>query len=415
MTSETRSLLIFEDPRRMIIPNKKATRELTKLHNRRLVFTTIYNHKEISRAEIARVTDLTATTVSNAVTDLIADGLVEEEASVRSTKGKPPTLLRVNKDAHHMICLDLTRSAFQGAIINLRGEILDRMSIPIQGRTGQAALDVAYELVDALLPAVPDSILGVGVGAPGIIDPGQGIVHRAVNFGWYDLPLRDLLVERYKLSTYIANASHAAVLAEYMFGRRKNTSDLVVVKVGHEVGAGIILNGQLFLGHGFGAGEIGHVTVVENGERCSCGNFGCLETVCSSRAVVKRAQSIARDTPESLLNRFSKTPEELDIDAVLRAFEAGDVALQSLVADVGHCLGVAIANLVGVLSVPFVLIAGSIGAFGEPLLNVINQEVQNRSLARMVSQTRVELASLGPDIVLLGAAALLVHYDLEVL
>jgi predicted NBD/HSP70 family sugar kinase len=353
MTSETRSLLIFEDPRRMIIPNKKATRELTKLHNRRLVFTTnrrlvfttIYNHKEISRAEIARVTDLTATTVSNAVTDLIADGLVEEEASVRSTKGKPPTLLRVNKDAHHMICLDLTRSAFQGAIINLRGEILDRMSIPIQGRTGQAALDVAYELVDALLPAVPGSILGVGVGAPGIIDPGQGIVHRAVNFGWYDLPLRDLLVERYKLSTYIA--------------------DLVVVKVGHEVGAGIILIGQLFLGHGFGAGEIGHVTVVENGERCSCGNFGCLETVCSSRAVVKRAQSIARDTPESLLNRFSKTPEELDIDAVLRAFEAGDVALQSLVADVGHCLGVAIANLVGVLSVPFVLIAGSIGAFGE--------------------------------------------------
>jgi N-acetylglucosamine repressor len=415
MTSQTRSLLIFEDPRRMIIPNKKATRELTKLHNRRLVFTTIYNHKEISRAEIARVTDLTATTVSNVVAELITDGLVEEEASVPLTKGKPPTLLRVNKDAHYMICLDLTRSAFQGAVINLRGEILERLSIPIRRRTGEAALEVAYALVDALLPTAAGSILGIGVGAPGIIDPGNGIVHRAVNFGWYDLPLRGLLKERYELSTYIANASHAAVLAEYIFGRRKNTSDLVVVKVGHEVGAGIILNGQLFLGHGFGAGEIGHVKVVENGERCSCGNFGCLETVCSSRAVVKRAQAIAQDNPSSLLNRFALTPAELDIDCVLRASEADDVALQPLVADVGHFLGVAIANLVGVLSVPFVLIAGSVGDFGEPLLNVINQEVMNRSLARMVSQTRVELASLGPDIVLLGAAALLVHYDLEVL
>ncbi len=415
MTSKAHSLLIFEDPRRMIIPNKKATRELTKLHNRRLVFTTIYNHKKISRAEIARVTDLTATTVSTVVAELITDGLVVEEASVPLTKGKPPTLLKVNKDAHHMICLDLTRSAFQGAVINLRGEILERMSIPIQGRTGEAALGVAYALVDALLPTTDGSILGIGVGAPGIIDPGKGIVHRAVNFGWYDLPLRDLLKERYKLSTYIANASHAAVLAEYIFGRRKNTSDLVVVKVGHEVGAGIILNGQLFLGHGFGAGEIGHVRVVENGEPCRCGNFGCLETVCSSRAVVKRAQAIAQDNPSSLLNRFASTPAELDIDAVLRASEAGDVALQSIVADVGHYLGVAIANVVGVLSVPFVLIAGSVGDFGEPLLNVINQEVKNRSLARMVSQTRVELASLGPDIVLLGAAALLVHYDLEVL
>ncbi len=399
----------------MIIPNKKATRELTALHNRRLVFTTIYNQKQIHRAEIARVTDLTATTVSKVVAELVEDGLVEEGACLPSAKGKPPTLLTVNKNAHHMICLDLTRSAFHGAVINLRGEILDRMSIPIRGRTGEAALAVAYTLVDALLSTADNSILGIGVGAPGIVDPGQGTVHRSVNFGWFNLGLKDLLKERYELPTHIANASQAAVLAEYIFGRRKNSSDLVVLKVGHEVGAGIILNGQLFLGYGFGAGEIGHVRVVENGDRCKCGNLGCLETVCSSRAIVKRAQAIARDKPDSLLNRFVTTPEELEIGGVLRAFEAGDPDVHSLIAEVGLYLGVAIANLVGVLSVPYVLIAGSVGDFGQPLLDVINREVENRSLARMVSQTSVELASLGPDIVLLGAAALLVHYDLGVL
>jgi N-acetylglucosamine repressor len=399
----------------MIILNEKATRELAARHNRRLVFSTIYSCKQIHRAEIARLTDLTATTVSKVVADLIADGLVEEEASVPSARGKPPTLLRVRKDAYHMICLDLTRSAFEGAIINLRGEILERMNIPLQDRTGESALAVAYALVDALLSAATDPILGIGVGAPGVVDPEQGIVHRAVNFGWYDFPLRTLLREKYQLPVYIANASHVAVLAEYIFGQRKNQPDLVVVKVGHDVGAGIILNGQLFLGYAFGAGEIGHVRVVENGEPCMCGNAGCLETVCSSRAVVKRAGAIARQHPDSLLHRLAPAPGRLEMDTVLAAFKAGDPALQPLVAEVGHYLGVAIANLVGVLSVPYVLLAGSVAAFGQPLLDVIDQEVADRSLARTVSRTSVELASLGPDIVILGAAALLVHYDLGVL
>jgi N-acetylglucosamine repressor len=399
----------------MIIPNKKATRELTALHNRRLVFSTIYNCKQIHRAEIARSTDLTATTVSKVVAGLVADGLVEEEASAPSARGKPPTLLRVRKDAYHMICLDLTRSAFEGAIINLRGEILERMSIPLQDRTGESALALAYDLVDALLRAATDPVLGIGVGAPGVVDPEQGIVHRAVNFEWYDLPLSSLLKEKYRLPVYIANASHVAVLAEHIFGRRKNQPDLVVVKVGHDVGAGIILNGQLFLGHAFGAGEIGHVRIVEDGELCMCGNMGCLETVCSSRAVARRAKTIARHHPDSLLNRLAPAPGRLEMETVLAAFEAGDAALQPLVAEVGHYLGMAIANLVGVLSVPYVLLAGSVAAFGQPLLDVINQEVAERSLARTVSQTCVEQASLGPDIVILGAAALLVHYDLGVL
>lgn len=399
----------------MIISDKKATRYHTQYHNRRLVFTTIYRHAPISRAGIARLTDLTATTVSNVVSELVAEGLVVEQASVPSTHGKPPILLQVNTEAHRMICLDLASSVFQGAIANLRGEILHRMSIPLEGRTEEAALAVAYTLVDALLPAANSSVLGIGVGAPGIIDPESGLVHHAVNFGWNNLPLRALLMERYNRSTYVANASHAAVLAEYVFGHRKNYPDLVVIKVDHEVGAGIMLNGGLFLGYGFGAGEIGHVCVVEDGEICTCGNLGCVETVCSSRAILKRAHAIARNDPDSALHRFGGNSAELDMAAVIDAFEAGDAAVQVLVAEVGHYLGIAISHMVGTLSPPYVLITGSVAGFGRPLIDIINQEVRRRSLARVVSHTCVEPAGLGSDIVLLGAAALLVHYNIGVL
>jgi len=269
--------------------------------------------------------------------------------------------------------------------------------------------------VDALLAPAPDPILGIGVGAPGVIDPDNGIVHRSVNFGWSDLPLRDLLNERYHLPAYVANASHAAVLAEYVFGHRKNNSDLIVVKVDHEVGAGVILNGQLFLGHGFGAGEIGHVRAVENGELCTYGNLGCLETVCSSRAVIKQAQAIAREDPGSLLHRFAANPDEIDMDAVLAAYEAGDASLQPLVAGLGHYLGVALSHVVGVLSVPCILIAGSIADFGQPLIAIIDREVKSRSFVSVVSQTSVERTSFGSDTVLLSAAALLLNYNIGVL
>ena len=399
----------------MTISNKKATRTYTKNHNRRLVFTTIYRHEEISRAGIARLTDLTATTVSNVVAELVAEGLVEEEVAVPSTKGKPPVLLRVKKDERRMICLDLVSSAFQAAVVNLRGEILNRISVPFHGLTGEDALEAAYSLVEALLSSSSGSVLGIGVGAPGIIDPDDGFVHRAVNFGWQDLPLRNLFLERFRLPTYVANGSHAAALAEYVFGHRMNQPDLAVIKVDHEVGAGILLNGQLFLGHGFGAGEIGHVRVVEDGERCTCGNVGCLETVCSSRAIVKRARAIARDDPGSLLHRFAGEWPESGMPVVLRAYQAGDQRVSALVSEVGHYLGVAISYMVGILSLPYVLIAGSVADFGPPLFAVINKEIRSRSLASMVSQTVVERAGLGPDIVLLGAAALLVHYNIGVL
>ncbi|MGQ9786442.1 MAG: ROK family transcriptional regulator [Anaerolineae bacterium] len=395
-------------------PQRKATRELTKLHNRRLVFTTIYNARHVSRADIARLTDLTPTTVSNVVAELLERRLVIEDGMALLPRGKPPAMLQVNKDAYHMLCLDLAKASFQGALINLRGEILHQRSIHLRGRVGDAALAVAFELIDSLLPIASSPILGIAVGAPGIIDPDEGIVHRAVNFEWHNLPLRQMFQERYHVPVYIANASHAAVLAEYTFGRRRNVPDLVVVKVGYDVGAGIILNGEPFLGHRFGAGEIGHMVVVENGERCMCGNFGCLETVASSRAIVKRAQAIARDNPSSPLHKFAPKLEEMDIRAVLRAYEAGESALQPVVAEVGHYLGIAIANLVSVLSVPYVLIAGSVSNFGQPLLNAITEEVYTRSLARTVSQTTIETASLGAEIVLLGAAGLLLRYEMGV-
>jgi N-acetylglucosamine repressor len=285
------------------------------------------------------------------------------------------------------------------------------VSLPVNERHQEAALALVYELLDRLIQAATAPLLGIGIGTPGLMDSANGIVRNAVNLEWENLPLRDLLEQKYNLPTFIANDCHLAALAEYTFGEHKHLSNLVVLKVGRGIGAGIVLQGRLHYGDGAGAGEIGHVVVVKDGARCSCGNYGCLETVASSRAIVQQAQRIAQEKPDSALAHLAE-PGEINTDVVLQAFEAGDETVQGLVHEAGLYLGLAVANLVGVLNVRHILIAGSAARFGEALLRPIRETVPSSSLPILAGETNVEIASLGQDIVILGASALLLSSEL---
>jgi N-acetylglucosamine repressor len=396
----------------MMRPIRKATREQTRVHNSRLVLRTIYERLEISRADVARETRLTRTTVSDVVADLMAQGMVEEVGYGPSAGGKPPILLSVIPDSRHLIGIDLASDEFRGAVINLRGQIRQQIAVPLHDRDGEAALALVYEIVEGLCNATDSPLLGVGIGSPGLMDASNGIVRRSVNLDWHDLPLRDLLEERFDLPVYVANDSQVAALGEYTFGNRSGVENLVVIKVGHGVGAGIVLNGRLFHGETFGAGEIGHVTVVENGERCRCGNLGCLETVASVRALLGQAQTIADGDPNSLLHHFVAGPGEITMETICRALEAGDEQVRQIVRQVGQYLGIAAANIIGLLSAQRIVIAGSVACLGQALLDVVRQEMTRRSLAIVANEAEIVLSSIGSDIVILGASALVLNREL---
>ncbi|RME76573.1 MAG: ROK family transcriptional regulator [Chloroflexi bacterium] len=393
---------------------KKATREQTKTHNLTLVLKTIYDQGPISRADIARATGLTRTTVSGLVAEIIDEGLVEEVGVQTSTGGKPGTLLSVVDDSRHLIGIDLANSEFRGSILDLRGRVRQKISLPVQERNGSAALSLVYQLLDRLLPQASSPVLGIGIGTPGLIDARQGIIRTAVNLDWQNLPLRDLLMERYGLPVYVANDSQVAALGEYTFGRSTGTPNLVVVKIGRGIGAGIIINGRLFHGDGFGAGEIGHVRVVDNNIQCRCGHYGCLETVVSSRALLRQARQIAVQSPDSLLHPYAGAPEQINTEMVLEAFHQGDPHLQAVVRQMGHHLAVAVAHLVNALNIHHIVIAGSLARFGEALLEPIRTDIQHRAMALLAEQTRIELSVLDQDIVIQGAAALLLSQELGI-
>jgi N-acetylglucosamine repressor len=214
------------------------------------------------------------------------------------------------------------------------------------------------------------------------------------------------------LPVYVANDSQLAALAQYMFGDQQHDGNLVVIKTGHGIGAGVVLNGHIFQGDGFGAGEIGHIVVVENGEQCRCGNYGCLETVVSTPAICRRAQDLARAHPDSLLNQPDLPCNEMTIDKVARAVQGGDPTAQQIVRELGRYLGIAASQLVGTLNVRHIALVGDLTLFGEPLAQAIRTEMLRRALPQLAQATQVELLDPSPDIVIRGAAALLLAREL---
>ncbi len=390
----------------------KATHQQTRDHNTRLIFRAIYDNGAISRADLARRTKLTRTTVSTVAGDLLERGLIEEVGAGEFSGGRLPILLRVVDDSRLIVALRLDTGAITGATIGLRGHIHDRVTLPVADHQVDTLVSLLCQAIDLLASRAERPILGIGLGMPGVVDTNLGIVRRAVNFGLTDLPLRRLIQARYKQAVYLGNEVHLATLAEYTFGAGAPSDNLIAINVNVGIGAGIVLKGALFHGDAYGAGEIGHVQVVENGLACKCGNLGCLETVASTQAIIQAACDLALRDPQSALHHFATNPQSIDLLAVSQALAAGDPGVVAIIARAGDYLGLAVANAVGLLNIERIVLTGPIAGLGPAFQEAVAAGFKRRVLSSLALATQVELVPENADAVLLGASALLLNHEL---
>ncbi len=377
---------------------EKATHRQTRAFNQQLVLRALYDQSPSSRADLARLTGLTRTSVGDLVGALMDDGLIEECGRGPSSGGKSPILLRVAPEGRHLIGLDLGEEQFTGAVVDLRGRILRTIQLPSDGPSGDSTVERVARLIDALRADDRCPLLGIGVGAPGIVDTGTGTVRWSAKLDWAELRLGPMLEQRYGLPVVVANDSHAAALAELTFFRRPRPNNLIVIKVGHGVGAGIILNGQLFQGDGYGAGEIGHVATDGGGARCRCGRAGCLEALTSMSALLDAATAV--------------DPSIVDESGLVDAFLAGVTGIRRIVLDAARGLGVAVAWLIGVLNVRHVLLVGPVVEFGDDWLGEVRRQARSSVLSPLARDTQIEFGHVHDDVVVLGASALLMEQQL---
>ena len=370
---------------RALRPTHKVLPEHARGHNRALVLQTLYRSGQQSRADIAREIGLTRVTISDLVADLMADGLVVEVGLREDSRpGKPATLLEFNRQSSQIIGIDLSdHTMFRGAVLDLDGAILHRAELPLAGAVGGEATDLVVHLAETLISQATLPVLGVGVGSPGIVDL-SGQVLTAPNLGWHDEPLQDLLAGRCGIPVVVSNDANVAVLAEHSFGAAR--SDMMLVKVSHGVGAGLLIDGVPVFGSRFAAGEIGHVVVGgDDGLQCVCGKVGCLETWL---AVPRLETALAA----------ARSPE--DRAAIL--WEAG------------NRLGTILAPVVGALNLSEVILSGPIDYLDGPLAQAAIETLRTRTMAEFHGDLTLRMTTLGDDIVLRGAAVMILSRVLGV-
>ncbi|ROQ37485.1 putative NBD/HSP70 family sugar kinase [Frondihabitans sp. PhB188] len=384
MTSE----IVEQAPRRRRV-SVKALPQHNRVHNRSLVLQALFHNGAMSRADLARHSGLTRPTVSVLVAELEADGIVSEigqRADVRV--GKPATLVEINADAFHMIVLDLSSAdRFVGAVVNLRGEVVDRAELEIDGAVGDDAIARVIRLGERLAALTTRRILGIGVGSPGIVDD-QGVVREGLHLEWFDLPLKQRLKEHFRVPVRVANDANVAALGVHTFRDVPGLS-LMVITIEHGVGVGLIIGGSLVEGEQFSAGEMGHVTVDSSadgseGALCTCGRRGCLETVVGARY---------------LSDRVAGLPAQ-ERDAALRS--------------AGRALGIVTAPVISALNLNEVVLSGPAALLDGPFAEAALATVKARTLSAVGRGLTLRTSGGDTDLVLLGGASLVLQAELGV-
>jgi glucokinase-like ROK family protein len=386
-----------------------------KTHNLSAILLALLRHEHISRVRLAEMTGLSTTTITNLVNELLEQGVVVEEGTEKPGRrrrvGRPRTSLRLVPQARCAVGIHIGVGSVRVGVTDLRGHILSRLSMahPLE-RTPEEVLGETAALVNEAITQSdvnPQDVVGVGVGASGLVNPHSGVNVIAPNLGWRDVPIRDFLSERLRLPVCVDNNVRAMALGEALFGAGQDVHALAFVYARIGVGAGLVVGGQLYRGSGAGAGEIGHVTIIpEGGESCRCGNTGCLETLVSEPAIVRLAQELAEQEGEGILATHLQHGEGTTIERIFAAARAGDEATRTMLEERACYMGIALANLVNVLNPELIVLGGIFAQAPDLLVPAIEATMRQRAFANLGERVELQTASFGREAGVIGAAGM---------
>ncbi len=279
-----------------------------------------------------------------------------------------------------------------------------------------AAVEEALEQAGTTL----NQTAGIGVASPGPIDYKTGVIFAPPNLpGWGRVPLRDLFTEHFHVPVFIENDAHSAGLGEYMFGAGRGCSNMVYMTISTGIGGGVIIDGKIVEGAKGTAGELGHMTIDWRGERCNCGNIGCLEYIASGTGIARAANEAIRSAEGIELLAFARTllehsgEEELQIDAqtVALAAEAGVPLARAIIQNAAEAIGTGLVNIIHCFNPEMIILGGGVIQMGPMLMEPALRVVQERAMKVPRESARIVQAQLGANAGLIGAGALIYYYN----
>jgi len=367
--------------------------------NRAIILNAIREKQPVSRTKISEITGLNKSTVSNIVTTLLDEELIREAVSKNSEVGRNPIDLSIKRERNFVGAIYVDSIDTTLAIVDIDGTVMTKMTVKTDASNPKSFIPGCLDTLRKMhLQYQSHPLKNIGISVAGIVDSAHSRVVYSSNLGWQDLDIGSIIQEHnpeVDLLT-IENDAKASALAELILGKHKiASSNLIFLSIGPGIGAGIVVDNHILSGSSHAAGEYGHMTLVEGGEQCTCGNKGCWEVYACDRATVGYYSRIAQDRREGI-----------GIEALADLALAGDKNAVDAFRKSGEYVGLGIANIIRTIDPQNIVIGGSVVRVWSIIYPVIMDTVNRRGFFGKQRNTVILPTSLTDNPPLLGAAAL---------
>lgn len=369
-------------------------------HHLGAVFEAVLTRGPLSRRDAARLTGLSAASVTKLVKPMISHGYLIENVREAGVPGRPQIPLQVDASRHHAVGIKLMDGEIVGVVADLHAEVQSSHRMKYRDTTPEGVVSAIDEMTGILLQRTPverERLLGIGIGLGGHVNGATGVVVESPFLGWRDVPLRQLVADRMNLPVVIENDVNTLAVAEQWFGAGSSFPSFALVTIGVGVGCALVLDGQLWRGVSGAAGEFGHMVVDPEGPECHCGKKGCLEAVVGDAAIAGAMSAAAG-------RRITK------VSQVVARAHAGDLDAQQVFTQAGLALGRAIAALLNLLNPPLVILSGEGITASDLFIDALRAELDRDAFSTTAGDCTVLVRPLPDETWARGAAATMLRH-----
>jgi N-acetylglucosamine repressor len=376
----------------------RGSRTLIKAINRNLLLNIIRREGQLSRTQLTDVSGLSVGAVSQIINDLLEKKWLIETGEIESTGGRRQTLIRLNPSAGHAVGIKLMEDRAVCAVTDFEARILYYRDYPIGGTsypevTSQAIATLVQQVLHTS-GISSSSVLGVGIGVAGVVNPQEGIVCHSPFFGWQNFPLASLIQQQLKLPVFVENDVNTLTLSEFLFGAGRHHANFVVFTIGRGVGMGMVLGGQLYQGPRGGAGEIGHIILNLTQSRTYGVDAGTLEENASDPAVLRAV--------------FGDNARHQRLAHAVALAESGDLHARAALASSGEYLGAGLATIINILCPPLIIISGEGVLAGAYRLNPMMDALRRYTFNGLLDGVEIVIEPTDDQAWARGAASLVI-------
>ncbi len=371
------------------------------------VFRLLWRKRRMSRADIARKLSLSRSTASKIVDNLLETKLIAEIGTAKSSGGRKPILLEFQDDARGILGVDLGASHITVVLTDMRGKVMALLERDHPVRMDpDGSRSIVMEMCDSLLAAQKSPknwLLSVGVAVPSPVDPLQPRhLSEVVIPAWQGRSGIEQLESHFRVPVFLDNDANLGALAEFWWGAGRNKQNFIYIKISTGIGAGYVLNGEIYRGAKGVAGEFGHLSLDPEGELCVCGLRGCLATKATIPAMIKRTKSLLKEFPSSAMIRSEITQQSI-ADAAIN----GDPLAERVIKEVAGSLGTAIVGWLNLMNPELVVVGSGSAHIDNLVLPIVRQKVSKHTLIQSAA-AEIQSSQFGIQGVALGAATLVI-------